>query len=103
MKRRNIITLFLTGIVFFAGYLFYRNSYTVFQPIQFDGNNYKKYTPKSSSEFHKRLKKVLNYYSEDFKTSEDGNILIKHKLQSDSETIYNYTNKAIDPNWQEPK
>ncbi|WP_261509936.1 hypothetical protein [Chryseobacterium paludis] len=103
MKKRNIIILFLTSIVFFAGYLFYRNSYTTFQPTRFDGNNYESYIPENNSEFHRRLKKVLSYYGEDFKTTEDGNILIKQELQSDSETIYNYTNKALDYNWQKSK
>lgn len=102
MKKGNIIILSLIGF-FFAGYQFYTNSYTPFQPIQFDGNNYENYIPKNNSEFYKRLKKVLSYYGEDFKTSEDGGILIKHKLQSDNETITNYTNKTINTGWQKSR
>lgn len=101
MKTKKKRFKFIVAVILFfssitISYLVYQNSYIIFEPILFNGENYEKYVPKSKIEFHKRLGKVLKYYGEDFKSSKDGTILIKRKLQSDKETIYNYTSKSKD-------
>lgn len=52
----------------------------------------------TSPEFYNNLKKVLNYYGEDFK-EEGGIIYDKNKMYRNRELSSNYTKKAKDPTW----
>jgi len=96
---KKIIILLLICVLFLSSYLFYINSFCKFQPILFNGNEYENYEPKNKSEFNNKLQQVLRNYEEDFKISSEGDILIKRKLQSDTEIIHNYTTKSLDNNW----
>ncbi|KQK24802.1 MULTISPECIES: hypothetical protein [Chryseobacterium] len=98
MKKRKAYII-VSLIVFVSLFLFYKNSYTEFKPLSFDGNSYVAKKISNQKEFKNNLRNVLIYYNEDFKISKNGNILIKNKLQSDQELIVNYTKKALDKNW----
>lgn len=99
MKKIYILLIF-ASVLIISFYFFYWNTFITFQPVLFTGDKYEYYEPKNKIEFNKKLKDVLKNYEVDFKMSTDGNILIKRKLQSDTETIHNYTIKAIDSKWQ---
>lgn len=99
MKKREISTIVIILIVVVSLFLLYKNSYTEFKPLSFDGNSYVSRKISNQEEFKNNLKKVLEYYNEDFKISENGNILIKNKLKSNQELIVNYTKKALDKDW----
>ncbi len=100
-KKILIVLIFIISVV--SVYWFYENSYTEFKPLSFDGSNYVIKKIANKKEFESNLKKVLEYYNEDFKISEKGNITIKNKLQADEELITNYTKKALDKDWNKTK
>ena len=77
--------------------LFYRNTYTEFEPTIFEGNSYKKINV--NGVFYKNLEMVLDYNNVMYKIDGKGKILIKRSLSVDKELLLNYTKKALDTAW----
>jgi hypothetical protein len=48
---------------------------------------------------HNGLIIVLEYNNVHYKTNKSGNLLIKRKLSTDKEMLFNYTTKAQDSIW----
>ncbi|WP_156173027.1 hypothetical protein [Chryseobacterium lactis] len=96
-----VALLFISGFIIL--YLYNKNTYIEYQPLIFDGDHYKVQAIGNKKDFNNKLKKVLDYYHEDFKVSNEGNILIKKKLLSEKELLSNYTKKALDKNWSPTK
>jgi hypothetical protein len=73
----------------------YLNSFVAFQPILFDGSEYK--TAKVDDQFYRNLKEVLEEENVIYRV-EKGKIFIKRYSSYNEEAIYNYTEKALDSN-----
>lgn len=82
-------------------FLWYTNSYTEFEPIVFQNEKDTYEKIEADSIFYKHLEFVLSLYHEPYKIDKSGRILIKWKLKSNKELIFNYTEKALDTAWLE--
>lgn len=89
--------LLIVPLISIATFLFYRNSYTEFEPTIFESNSYKKI--KVDRLFYINLKTVLEYNYVKYKTDEKGNVFIQRSLSADKELLLNYTKKAFDTAW----
>ncbi len=96
-KRQLLFVVLFIGISY---YLLKKDSYVRFYPIvwkqEYDGlviddvNTYDR--------FQENLKKVLEYYHEDYEIRE-GVIYVKNTLYKDMDLCWNYTSKANDKVW----
>lgn len=89
--------LFIVPLIGIVAFLFYRNTYTEFEPTVFEGNSYKKIN--ANGVFYKNLEMVLDYNNVKYKIDDKGKILIKRSLSADKELLLNYTKKAFDTAW----
>lgn len=95
MRRWRIILILL--ILIAAGVYTYQNWYVAFKPTSLNKDyHYSKAIADRS--FNSNLKKVLTYQFVDFKVK-DSVVYIKRKVASDTNLIYNLTNKASDTVW----
>jgi hypothetical protein len=95
-RHLALLTIPILGIL---GFFYYRNSYTVFDPIIFQPENNAYKTIKADSIFYSNLAGVLSYYNEPYKVDRSGRVFIQRKLKSDRDLVYNYTRKALDIEW----
>lgn len=93
-KKGYLLLIPLLGIVAF---LFYKNTYTEFEPTVFEGDSYKKISVDSM--FYENLKRVFDYNNVNYKIDKQGKILIKRNLSADKELLLNYTKKTLDTVW----
>lgn len=96
IKRKKYL-LFLIPLIGIVAFLFYKNTYTEFEPTIFVGNSYKKIAVDSI--FHKNLEKVFDFNNVKYKIDEKGKVLIKRSLSVNKELLLNYTKKALDTAW----
>lgn len=96
---KKIIYATLTLVLLIGVYFAYINSYTQFRPVIFVVDSYKFIEVESDSLFYMNLKKVLNYSNVQYKTIENGEVLVKRKVFHDKELLLNYTRKAMDTAW----
>jgi competence protein ComGF len=82
-------------VISILGALVYMNSYVIFQPIIFDGDEFK--SIKVDNVFYKKLEEVLKEEDVSYRIK-DGRIYIKRLDSYDDEKKYNYTEKALDSN-----
>jgi hypothetical protein len=71
----------------------------MFKPVSAINNKFVVESVSGSPDFNYRLQKVLSFYHEDFKLDKEGNILILDSKWKDQDLMWNYTNKANDPQW----
>ena len=93
-KKVYFLLILLFGIIVF---LYYKNTYTEFEPILFREDSYERI--EVDSLFYKNLKIVFNYSNVEYKIDEQGKALVKRKLNDDKELVFNYTEKALDTTW----
>lgn len=89
--------LFIVPLIGIATFLFYRNTYTEFEPTIFEDNSYKKIN--ANEMFYKNLEMVLDYNNVKYKIDDKGKVFIKRSLSVDKELLLNYTKKAFDTAW----
>ena len=72
--------------------------YVEFKPIEQKNNKFIINEQVMSSQFNKNLKRVLDFYMEDYKI-EETKIFINSRLWKDKDLMWNYTNKAKNKEW----
>jgi len=96
-KRAVAIALSATLLAFI---LLRRSSgFVEFQPLRLNEGTRNELVPAPelvTPQYAERLKDVLDFYHESYKTNATGRLLIKRKLAWDRELIWNYTKKALD-------
>jgi hypothetical protein len=93
-KKAYFLLILLFGIIIF---IYYKNTYTEFEPILFRDDAYKRVAVDRS--FYKNLKIVFDYDNVQYKVNKQGKTLVKRKLNDDKELVFNYTEKALDTIW----
>lgn len=101
MKFKKQLAWLFIPLLGILAFLCYTNSYTVFEPIVFQVGKDTYERIEVDSIFYKHLEFVLSSYHESYKIDKSGRLLIKRKLKSDEELIFNYTEKALDTAWLE--
>jgi hypothetical protein len=95
--KKKVLPVLLVAISIIA-FFYWNYRYVQFYPVEFNNEEYVVDEKSTSTEFYNNLKKVLNYYGEDFK--EDGGIIyVKNKMFRNRELSSNYTKKAKDTTW----
>ena len=73
--------------------------YVVLKPVVLAGDKLVEIEPDEN--FYYNVKRVLDFYDEDYKVDGNGVVLITEQLSADKDLLMNYTNKANDPDWME--
>lgn len=73
--------------------------YVVLKPVVLSGDQFVETEPDEN--FYGNVKRVLDFYDEDYKVDENGVVLIPGELSEDKDLLRNYTNKANDREWME--
>jgi hypothetical protein len=77
----------------------YSTSFVEFQPLKLQEGAQNKLIPARelvTPDYLDRVKVVLDFYGERYKTNATGKLLITAKLACDKELVWNYGNKALD-------
>ena len=98
MKTIKYFLFILLIVGFFIFFLIYNYSYVPFEPTGFDGDFTKL---KIDEKAYERLEIVLDCYHVKFKKKQ-GVILVHRRLSREIDMLYNFTDKAIDEEWECP-
>jgi hypothetical protein len=103
MKTKRLVLA--CGLVALSTIMFACNSgFVEYQPLKLQTGAQNKLVsaPELNTSGHvERVKAVLDFYGEKWQTDDSGKLLVTRKLSRDKELLWNYTNKAEDPQFVE--
>jgi len=88
-----------TAIVALLLAICYSGRFVHFEPLKLQQGSTNKLIPAPelvTPEYLRRVRTVLEFYGQPYRTNATGRLLIKATLAGDKELVWNYSNKALD-------